>query len=162
MRKRNKFFIGSGVILFLILFAGYGLVAASGHWGDPGRCFHPGFHKRDFAEFMLWRMDKKAKELDLTEKQMEKYNGIRSRIEAQLSNGVESRKKMKEEFRSELGKEDPDVKSMAEKIKKKIRKVSGLMEENLDLFVEFYATLDNDQKKKVMEDIREKVRYAHR
>lgn len=162
MKKRNKFFIGGGVTLFLILFAGYGLVIASGHWSDSGRCFHPGFHNRDFAEFVLWRMDKKAKALDLNEKQMEKYNGIRSRIDAQFSRGFESRKELKEKFNSELSKENPDVGILAETIKKKIRKVSGFMEENLDLFVEFYKTLDADQKEKVMDDIRERMKYAHK
>ena len=75
MKTRNKVFVGSGIILLLLLLAGFGLVSAYGPLGDScrgfnprfhGRGFFPGGHSKDMADFILWRMDKKAKELNLT------------------------------------------------------------------------------------------------
>ena len=68
MKTRNKVFVGSGIILMLLLLAGFGLVSAYGPLADPcggpnpwfhGRGFFPGGHGRDMADFILWRMDKK-------------------------------------------------------------------------------------------------------
>jgi hypothetical protein len=157
MKKRNKIFFGSGAVLLAILLVGIGISVACGPRVHSGRCFGPPFHD-DFAEFMLWRMDRKVQKLDLKNEQKEKYNELRSKIEAQLSDGLEDRRRMREGFSLEIRKEDPDVKAMAETIKEKISKISSFMKENIDLFVEFYETLDDDQKDKVLEMIRERTR----
>jgi hypothetical protein len=57
-----------------------------------------------------------------------------------------------------MNKEDPDVKALSDSIKKRIKHFSGFMEENLDLFVEFYDILDQEQKEKIMATIREKMK----
>ena len=57
-----------------------------------------------------------------------------------------------------MKKEDPDVKALSESVKKRIERFSGFMEGNLDLFVEFYETLDQEQKEKIMAAIREKIK----
>ena len=156
MKTRNKVFIGLGAILMVTLLAGYGLSVACGPWADSGRCFRHGFH-RDFSGFLLWRMDKRAEELDFNDHQKEKYDEMRSKIEAQFSRGVEDRKKMREEISLELGKKEPDLKILAEAIKKRIAMVSDAVGSNLDLFVEFYNVLDADQQERVLEMIRERV-----
>ena len=57
-----------------------------------------------------------------------------------------------------MNKEDPDVKALSESVKKRIERFSGFMEGNLDLFVEFYETLDQEQKEKIMVTIRKKMK----
>ena len=165
--KKKYFFIG-GVVLFITLLAGFGLVAAWGPCSDfdrgfqarfHGRGFHPGFHKKGFSEFLLWRLDKGVEELDISEEQREKYNEIRSRIVTHLTEGMEDRKRLMQEFHAEIDKEDPDVRLLAESLKKKIKEISGFMEENLDLFVEFYQGLDNAQKDRVIDGIRDRMEH---
>ena len=161
MKKRNKLFIGGGAVFLAILLAGIGISVACGPWMHSGRCFGPANHD-DFAEFLLWRLDRKAEKLDLKSEQREKYNEIRSKIEVQFSAGMEDHRRMREEFYLEIRKENPDVRSMAETLKKEISKISGFMSENLDLFVEFFETLDKDQKETVLEMMRERSRHLLR
>jgi len=168
MKTRNKIFLGSGVVLLIVLLTGFGLVTA---WG-PGRCFdrgfhpgfhgkgfHPGFHDKDISDFVLWRMDKKVKKLNLSDAQKEKYDEIRASIVSRLSEGMDDRKRMIEEFHTEMDKDNPDIAALAESVKKKIKDVSGFVEENLDLFVEFYNSLDDDQKQRVIDAIRDRMEY---
>jgi hypothetical protein len=165
--KKKYIFIG-GIVLFITLLTGFGLFAAWGPCGDfdrgfhprfHDRGFHPGFHKKDFSEFLLWRLDKGVEELNLSEEQREKYNEIRSRIEKHLTEGMEDRGRLMQEFHSEIDREDPDVRLLAESLKKKINEISGFMEENLDLFVEFYESLDDAQKDRVIDGIRDRMEH---
>jgi len=168
MKTRNKVFIGSGVVLLIILLTGFGLFAAWGPWGGPCRGFHPGFHGRgvhsgfggkDFLEFALWRMDRRVKALGLSDVQEEKYDEIRARIENHLTEGLDDRKNMIEKFHTEMNKDNPDIAALAESVKKKIKVISKFMEENVDLFVEFYNTLDDDQKRQVIEAVRDRMEH---
>lgn len=169
--RKKKYFIISGIILFIMLITGFGLVAA---WG-PSNCFdrdfqpgfhgsgfHPGFHGKDFSEFILWRLEKKVKELNLSDSQKEKFEKIQASIEPHLAEGMDGLRRLIEEMLAEMNKEDPDVKVLAGKIKKKIEEISGFMDENLDLFVEFYNDLDNNLKAQVLEGIREKIGKCRR
>ena len=56
MKTRNKVFIGSGIILLLLLFAGFGLVSAYGPWSDSCRGFNPRFHDRGFFPEVIARI----------------------------------------------------------------------------------------------------------
>ena len=157
--RKKKYFIISGIVLFIMLLIGVGLVAA---WG-PGRCFdrgfHPGFHNKDFSDFILWRLDKKMEDLNLTDLQKEKFEEIKGKIGSQINEGIADRKSMIEEFHAEINKKNTDVKALAGKIKKKIDEISEFMHENLDLIVEFYETLDDTQKDKVLDSIRERMEH---
>ncbi|MFC1868441.1 hypothetical protein ACFL0H_09945, partial [Thermodesulfobacteriota bacterium] len=171
MKTKKKYFIIGGVIIFIIFLTGFGLVAA---WG-PGKCFdrgfhpafhgrgfHPGFHGRDFSEFILWRMDKRVKELDLSEEQNEKYNLMRSNLETHFSRGMQERQRLRETFRSEIGREDPDVRLLAESLKEKISEISGFIDENLDLVMDFYESLNRDQKEMILDAVRTRMERAER
>jgi len=59
------------------------------------------------------------------------------------------------EIQTEMKREEPDIKVLSESIKKRIKLFSGFMEGNLDLFVEFYETLNQEQKGRI---IREKMK----
>ena len=68
---------------------------------------------------------------------------------------------IKDTLHLEMSKEDPDVRLMADMIKKKINDLSGFMLENLDLVVGFYESLTEEQKTKVLEDLRERMESHH-
>lgn len=167
MKTRNKVFVGSGIILLLLFFAGFGLVSAYGPLGDScrdpnsrfhGRGFFPGGHGKDMADFILWRMDKKAKELNLTSVQKEKYEVIKENLKTHFTEGLSDRQRLKEQFQKEMSKEAPNVKILTESIKIKIKERSGFVNKNLDLLVDFYDSLDNNQKRLINDEIRERMK----
>ena len=163
MKIRKRFYIAGGSILLIMILTGFGLVAAlENSWGfHPRRGFHHGIDHKDIAEFILWRMDKKMKDLNLSEGQQEKYNQIRSNIEKHITEGMDEHKTMKDIIHGEMTKEDPDVRLMVDMIKKKIDDFSGFMLENLDLVVGFYESLNEEQKTKVLKDLRERMESHH-
>ncbi len=170
MKTRNKILIGSGVIFLIMLIAGYGFVSARGPWCDSGRGFYPrfhnkgfhsGFHGKDMADFMLWRMDKKAEELNLTDIQKVKYEELKNNLKTHLSEGLSDHQRFIEGFHTEMAKEDPNVVLLAESIKAKINEMSGFMNENLDLLVEFFETLDDTQKRMIIDEIKERMENHH-
>jgi protein CpxP len=154
MGKRKKYFVVGSIVLLIVLFTGLGLVAARG----PCRGFHPGLHDRDVLEFILWRLDKRVEGLDLSEAQKEKYEEMKKKLETRFKEHRDDRKRFMEELQTAMNKEDPDVKVLSESIKKRIERFSGFMEGNLDLFVEFYETLNQEQKDRIMAAIREKMK----
>jgi Spy/CpxP family protein refolding chaperone len=154
MRKRKKYFIVGSIVLLIVLFMGFGLVAA---WG-PCRGFHPGFHHKDVLEFILWRLDKGMEGLNLSEAQKGKYEEMKGKLEGRFKEHRDDRKRFMEELQTAMSKEDPDVKALSESVKKRIELFSGFMEGNLDLFVELYGTLDKEQKDKIMATIRKKMK----
>ena len=159
MKTSKKTYIIGGSVLLILLFTGFGLVAALEPWGGfhPGRGFHHGFDHKDIAEFLLWRMDKRMKALNLSEEQQEKYNQIRSNIEKHLTEGIEDRKTMMDTFHTEMSKENPDMSLLAGMVKTKIDEVSKFLEENLDQFVGFYESLNDAQKNEILNGIRERM-----
>jgi hypothetical protein len=163
MKISKKTYMIGGSVLLILLFTGFGLVAALEPWGGfhPRRGFHHGFDHKDIAEFLLWRMDKKMKALNLSEEQQEKYNQIRSNIEKQLTEGMDDRKMMMDTFQREMSRENPDVRLLAGMVKTKIDEVSGMMNENLDLVVGFYESLNEAQKNEVLNAIRERMEAHH-
>jgi len=158
MGKRKKYFIVGSIVLFIMLFAGFGLVTACGPCRGFHRGFHPGFHNKDFSKFILWRLDKRVEALKLSEAQKEKYEEIKGKLETRLKEHGDSRKRLIDEIQTEMKKEDPDVKVLSESIKKQMKRFPGFMEGNLDLFVEFYKNLDKEQKEKIMATIRKKMK----
>jgi hypothetical protein len=163
MKTSKKTYIIGGSVLLIMLFTGFGLVAALEPWGGfhSGRGFHHGFDHKDIAEFVLWRMDKKMKALNLSEEQQEKYNQIRTNIEKHLTEGIDDRKRMMDAFHTEMSKENPDVRLLAGMIKEKIDEVSDLMNENLELVVGFYESLNDTQKNEILDSIRERMEAHH-
>ncbi len=168
MEKRKKRLFIIGIVGVIVLLSGYGLFSAWGtgegfgrsfRHGFHGKGFHPGFHRGDFAEFLLWRMDKGVKELGLSETQREKYDEMKSLMEKHLADGLRDHERWKEELHSEISKQDPDVRLLTGSIKKKINEISGFMGEALDLFADFYESLDNSQRDKILTPIRERMQY---
>jgi Spy/CpxP family protein refolding chaperone len=154
MGKRKKYFFIGSIVLLIVLFTGFGLVAACG----TCRGFHLGFHHKDISEFILWQLDKIVKRLNLSEAQKEKYEEMKEKIETRFKEHRDDRKRWMEELQTIMNKVDLDVKVLSESIKKRMKRFSVFMEGNLDLFVEFYQILDKEQKDKIMATIREKMK----
>ncbi len=158
MGKRKKYFVVGGIVLFIMLFAGFGLLAGCGPCRGFHRGFHPGFHNKNFPEFILQRLDKRVEALNLSEAQKEKYKEIRGKLETRLKEHMDDTKRWMEEIQTEMKKEEPDVKALSESIKKQINRFPSFMEGNLDLFIGFYETLDKEQKDKILSTIRKKMK----
>jgi Spy/CpxP family protein refolding chaperone len=158
MGKRKKYFIVGSIVLLIVVFTGFGLVAARGPCRGFHRGFHPGLHDNDVLEFILWRLDKRVEGLDLSGAQKGKYEEMKGKLETRFKEHRDDRKRFMEELQTAMNKEDPDVKALSESVKKRIERFSSFMEGNLDLFVEFYETLGQEQKEKIMATIRKKMK----
>jgi hypothetical protein len=166
MKSRKKYFIIGAAILLLALLAGVSLIPACGPPGfcdrGPHRMFcgedsHPRFFGKDFSEFILTRVDSRVEDLDLSETQMEEYKGIRHRAKDTFVAAMEKRKEFFRELRDEVNEDNPDMNALAGRIKLHLGKIEDFMSGNLDLFLDFYNILDEDQKGMLLENARKKM-----
>ena len=161
MKFKKKHFIITAAILFL------GIVAACGVHGfrdmGPHPMFcdkgpHSKFFGKKFSEHVLSRMDSRVEDLNLSETQKKEYEEIRKKVKDKLTEAMEKRKENFRQLQNEINKDKPDINAMAEVAKKQFNKMPIFMADNLDLFIKFYNILDEDQKTKVIETMRKKMR----
>lgn len=166
MKSRKKYFVIGAAILLIALLAGVTFIAACGPPGfcdmGPHRMFcgegsHPRFFGKDFSEFILARIDSRVKDLDLTATQMEEYGEIRQGIKGKFVFAMEKRREFFRELRDEVNEDDPDINALTGRIKLHLGKMEDFMSDNLDLFLEFYNILDEDQKAMLLENARKKM-----
>jgi hypothetical protein len=157
MKKRKKYIIIGAVILFIGILAVLGVNAACGPHGHWDKGFHPRFHCKDVTDFVLWKMDRHVKDLNLNEEQKQEYDRVRGQIKANIMEAMEKRREFHGIVETELSKENPDLKSLADLVKKRLDKMPGLIGKPLDLFLEFYNILDENQKAKVIERLRWRI-----
>ena len=169
MKSRKKYFIIGAAILLIALLAGVSFIAACGPPGfcdmGPHRMFcgegsHPRFFGKDFSEFILARIDSRVEDLDLSETQMEEYGEIRQRVKGKFVFAMEKRREFFRELRDEVNEDNPDMNALADRIKLHLGKMEDFMSGNLDLLMEFYNILDEDQKARVIEKMREKMSWS--
>ena len=168
MKSRKKYFIIGVIILFFFIVAGFGLIAAS---GPPGFCdrgpypmfhgkgFHPRFFGKDFSKHVLGRMDSRVEELDLSGTQTEEYEEIRQKVKARLTEAMENRRDFFIQLYDEINKDNPNIDALSDLVNQHLRKMPGFMSENLNLFVEFYTILDENQRAMLMENARKKMSW---
>jgi hypothetical protein len=168
MKSRKKYFIMGAIIFFFFVVLGFGLIAASGPPGVCGRSPHPmfhgkGFHPRffgkDFSRHILGRMDNHVEELDLSETQTEEYEEIRQKLMARLTEAMENRKEFFIQLNDEINKDNPNINDLSDLINQHFKKMPDLMSENLNLFVDFYTILDENQKVMLLEKARKKMSW---
>ena len=169
MKSRKKYFIIGAAILLIALLAGVSFIAACGPpgFGDmgPHRMFcgegsHPRFFGKDFSEFILARIDSRVEDLDLSETQIEEYGEIRQKVKGKFVFAMEKRREFFRELRDEINEDNPDMDALAGRIKLHLGKMEDFMSGNLDLLMEFYNILDEDQKARVIEKMREKMSWS--
>jgi hypothetical protein len=168
MKSRKKYFIIGAAILLFALLAGVTFIAACGPPGfcdmGPHRMFcgegsHPRFFGKDFSEFILARIDSRVEDLDLSEEQMEQYGEIRQRVKGKFVFAMEKRREFFRELRDEVNEDNPDMNALTGHIKLHLGKMEDFMSDNLDLFVELYNILDDDQKAILLENARKKMSW---
>ena len=161
MKFKKKHFIITIAILFL------GIIAACGFHGFRDLGPHPMFcgkgpHSKicgkNFSEHILSRMDSKVEDLNFSENQKKEYEEIRLEVKEKLTEAMEKRKENFTQLQNEISKDKPDINAMAEVAKKQFNKMPVFMADNLDLFTKFYNILDEDQKSKVIETMRKKMK----
>jgi hypothetical protein len=162
MKRRNVIIVGSvagAVLLAAVLVGSVGARA----WGS-GRGFHgcgwghPGFGGgKGVAEFVVWRMDKAVKDLNLTPVQKEKYDKLRSGITSHMAEAAKEHWALREEVHGEMAKDVPDIAVVAPKLKKAINDISMDLQGNIDLVTAFYGSLNDTQKKKLVADIHDRM-----
>jgi hypothetical protein len=136
--------------------------------GGPGGP-PPDMHgKRPEAE-MLERLDKTVKSLNLTEEQKVKFDLLKSKLQEKHKHMErDCKENNKFDFMTELKKDNPDVNMMAGKFKEDIDMMSTKCKEDidrqandtketLDLFTAFYNTLDENQKKILIDKAHKKI-----
>ncbi|MCP4666562.1 MAG: hypothetical protein GY849_09350 [Deltaproteobacteria bacterium] len=157
MKAQKSWSVIGPVVLVAALIAGSGFLSSCGPRGFCERGFHPPFHGKDFSKRILERMDKKVENLGLTEMQHKKYGEIRRKIEADFKKMSEGRKALFKDIQGEINKENPDMNRVAGLLKGRFREMPDRMERHLDHFVEFYGMLNEDQKSRLLEKVRDRI-----
>jgi Spy/CpxP family protein refolding chaperone len=165
MTRRKKTVIGA-LILFLAILVGIGATMAYGPRGSWARGFPPGFHGmgchpgphgEDIADFVLWKMDRHVKELNLNDIQKKGYERSKEEIRAGIADAIERKKGFHRIVHEEMDKENPDVNALAGLMKERAQNIPDMVSKPIDLFVDFYNLLDANQKAKVIEMFRSRM-----
>jgi hypothetical protein len=169
MSKRKKMIIGA-LILTLAIVVGIGATTVCGPKGSWARGFGPGFHGmgchpgphgEDIADFILWKTDRHVKELNLNDIQKKGYEKSKEQIRAGIAEAIERKKDFHRIVHEEMDKENPDLSALASLMKERAQNIPDMVSKPIDLFVNFYNLLDENQKAKVIEMFRARMGSAH-
>ena len=165
MSTRKKIIIGA-LILTLAIVVGIGATIAYGPKGSWARGFGPGFHSmgchpgphgEDIADFILWKMDRHVKGLNLNDAQKKEYEKSKEEIRAAVAETMERKKDFHRIVHDEMDKENPDINALAGLMKERAQNIPDMVSKPIDLFVNFYNLLDESQKAKVIERFRARM-----
>ena len=157
MKRKKKYVIVGSVVAFLVLVSGFCIVKASGDYGFCGRGVHPPFFKKAFPERILNRMDNKMEELNLSEEQREKYAQLKASFKADFEEMRTGRYKFMHEMGDVIDQKKPDMQKLAGLIKDRLNRMPDRIGTHLDQLVDFYNILDEEQKARVLERMRERI-----
>jgi Spy/CpxP family protein refolding chaperone len=165
MSRRKKTVIAA-LILSLAILVGIGATMAYGPRGSWARGFGPGFHGpgchpgphgEDIADFIMWKMDRHVKELNLSNDQKKAYEKSKEEIRAGIADAIERKKDFHRIVHEEMDKENPDMNALAGLMKERAQNIPDMVSKPIDLFVNFYNLLDENQKAKVIEMFRSRM-----
>ena len=145
MNGKGKLFMVVAVVVSL------GLLVGCGHHKRHR------FHGKDFSEHIMNRLDKRVEKLDLSETQKKRYEEIRKKVAASLTEGMKQREGFLRELQDEINREDPDMEEIASLVKRRLSEMPSFIETHIDYFMEFYDILDEEQKTEVIKKIRKKM-----
>ena len=169
MSRPKKTIIGA-LILSLAVLVGIGATMAFGPRGSWARGFPPGFHGmgchpgphgEDVADFIMWKMDRHVKDLNLNEAQKKEYERIKEETRAGIAGAIEKRKEFHGIVQAEMNKENPDINALAGLMKERAQHIPDMVSKPIDRFVDFYNLLDEDQQARVIEMFRLRMGSAH-
>jgi hypothetical protein len=165
MSRRKKIIMGA-LTLTLAIVVGIGATIACGPKGSWARGFPPGFHGmgchpgphgEDIADFIMWKMDRHVKELNLNDVQKKEYEKSKEEIRAGIAEAIERKKDFHRIVHEEMDKENPDINALAGLMKERAQNIPDMVSKPIDLFVNFYNYLDDSQKAKVIEMFRARM-----
>jgi hypothetical protein len=122
---------------------------------------HPGPHGEDVADFIMWKMDRHVKNLNLNEAQKKEYERIKEETRAGIAGAIEKRKEFHGIVQAEMNKENPDINALAGLMKERAQHIPDMVSKPIDRFVDFYNLLDKDQQARVIEMFRLRMGSAH-
>lgn len=157
MTLKKKYVIVGSVVAFLVLATGFCIVKASGDYGFCGRGFHPPFFKKAFPERILNRMDNKMEELNLSEEQREKYAQLKASFKADFEEMRTGRYEFMNEMRDVIDQKKSDMQRLAGLVKDRLNRMPERIGTHLDQLVDFYNILNEEQKTRVLERVRERM-----
>lgn len=137
-------------MLCLVLLLGTAGLAMSGFRGHLGH-----FGKGSLKERMIAPVDYTMQELKLTAEQQAKYGRIRARMIDNMESAEKRHRALRTVIDTELGKEQPDMASLATTLKKEIRTMPDGLIAQIDSMLEIYAMLDSSQQQKVVSMLKE-------
>jgi len=162
MSRRKKIIIGT-LLLTLAVVVGISATIAYGPKGSWSRGFTPGFHGlgchpgphcEDIADVILWKMDRHVKELNLNDAQKKEYERSKEEIRAGIADAIERKKDFHRIVHEEMDKENPDINALAGLMKERAQNIPDMVSKPIDLFVNLYNLLDENQKARVIEMFR--------
>jgi hypothetical protein len=115
---------------------------------------HSNLHGGDIADFAMWKLDRHVKELNLNETQTQEYEKLKDVIKRSILEANQGRSEFHQRVRTEIDKENPDMSALISLIKERVMRIPEMVSKPADLFLNFFNTLDVDQKAQVIEMIR--------
>ncbi len=164
MNRKKIIVITTTILIILTALAGFGFVVSAGaHSFFPAHRSH-GFHRggmppflqRELGQFLVWRMDSAAEELELNSRQQTLYDQLKDHLTQTLEKGIAAKLQLKSSALREMEKELPDISVISSDIQAHFNSMAAMMDKNLALFNLFYASLDADQKKRINQAFKER------
>lgn len=115
-------------------------------------------HCRDsIKEKVLSRLDYTMQELKLKPEQQVQYSSFRERMGTDLDAIVKRHEALHDAIHAEMAKADPDMKSLAGKMRAEVEAFSGMLTAQIDTIVEVYDILDKVQQKQLARQLKEHI-----
>lgn len=135
---------------------------ATGGYAVSGFKKQLGHHGKEMVkEHVLSKLDYTVQELRLTPEQQSKYSTIRDKMSTTLDSIGAHHDATRDALHAEFTKSDPDIKGMAERMKKEIALVSGSVTAQIDYMMEVYDILDPGQQKTLASKLKDHMAYHH-
>lgn len=151
--SRNKIM---ALVVGAVLLAGVVVTGVSLAGPYAERCMSRG------PEFFMSRMDERVAELNLTPEQQANYQNLKEDLRERMMQGRDQRKEFLARLKAQLAVTNPDLNLVAGMVKDKMTSFAGTLGQGLDLFLEFYNTLNPEQQQMVLERMRERIEQAEK
>lgn len=146
MTTRSKWLIiGSAVVVLGLVLGGWAVA------NEVDRRFNHGPGR------FLEHMDERVEALGLNETQKAEYEALKNSLRAKMAEGRTKRRELMADLKKELAKNNPDLEVMIDRIKAGMGDLNSGVGQTLDHLVGFYATLNPEQQKQIMDRFKERV-----
>ena len=151
-----------GLLMFIGNLAGCGPHRFAGKdddsWSDRRHRFFK-CRSAGFQERIEKHVDEKVAELKLSASQQAHYEALKEKFKTRFQQGLDDRKTFMAEVTAEMNKPRPDLNTVSALTKEKLHTFPDRVEGYMDLIMSFYNTLDEKQQARIVEKIREKMKW---